>query len=474
MNIHIGISTFDRPDGLQALLKSIEKEKGDHNISVYIYDDCSPSPYQELQSSPDFSFPIEWYRFVRNNGKKGYWRVIDRMFQDASQCEFDYFFLLQDDCILTENFFDVAIEQWDKILDQKKATFCTFTPQNVYQRIMWGGRAKDVSFRGETYINGNYVDCIFMCPFSTLKKLSFQINPVPVDTWDRNPNQSSGVGMQLTKRLSESGLSMYTAYSSLVLTGRGVSKMNKEERIKTPLLPYIRGKMDATERIGNTNAIFVGIASIPKREKALKQALQSLTNQVDKIFVALNGYTKIPAYASEFSNVEFMLTDNSLGDANKFIKVDEVQGYYFSCDDDIVYPKDYVEKMIKKLSQYGGIITCHARTIIKPKIRSFYRDTQQHHFMLRQYEDIRSHIPGTGVCMFHTDQVPVSYNDFKAPNMADIWLGVFAKENNIPVTCIERQRRWLNDITIPDDKTIYNTAKNDDKLQVSIINSIKW
>jgi hypothetical protein len=162
-----------------------------------------------------------------------------------------------------------------------------------------------------------------------------------------------------------------------------------------------------------------------------------------------------------------------MGDANKFLRVGEVQGYYFSCDDDIDYPADYVKKMIEKHQQYQGIITCHGRVVTR-KVRDFYRDTTQHHFALRQHGDIKVHICGTGVSLFHTDEVAIRYEDFLKPNMADIWLGKFAQENGIRITCIERQRRWLKDIRVQEDVSIYQGARRDNSDQVSIVNSIKW
>jgi GT2 family glycosyltransferase len=470
MKLHIAITTYNRPDGLEKLLQGIQKEQGDHEIKIFLYDDCSPKPYQELQHQ--FDLDIQWFTFPKNNGKQGYWRVVDRVLQDASQCEFDYFFLLQDDGILVPNFFDEAIRKWNGILDRKKATLCTFTPKTVYNRVMWGGRAKDVTFRGETFIDGGYVDCEFMCPRETLNRLAFQIRPVHLD-WKRHPNMSSGVGMQMTQRLNDLSMKMYVCRYSLIDKDLKIkSEMNKEEREKNPLIPMIQGKEEP--RTGTSESIFVGMASIPSRQDALYNALKSLTRQVNTIYVSLNGYTEKPPYWAEFDNVEWIMSTNDMGDANKFLKVGSVQGYWFSCDDDIVYPDDYVKKMIDKIKKYDMrvIVTCHARTVNKRQIKNYYSDTQQHHFALRQHMDIQSDIPGTGVCAFHTDHVGFSYDNLHHPNMADIWLGVWAKSNNVPVICIERTRRWLKDIKT--EETIYRSARGNDSKQVEVMNSISW
>ena len=355
MKIHIAITTFERERELKKLIDDIQREKGDNEISIFVYDDHSQFNYRMVG--------VEWFRFPFNNGKQGYWRVIDRVFQDASQHQFDYFFLLQDDCELTPDFFNETIRQWELIDDPKKVTYCTFTPTNVYSRIMWGGKAEDVEFNGQKFIKGNYVDCIFMCPRNTLERLQFRILPISLD-WDRNPNQSSGVGMQMTTRFQKLKRNMYTAYSSLVRTGNTESKMNKEERKINPLNHLIRGKNDTKILKPKNEEVIVGIASIPKRINALYQTLASLEHQANKIYVALNGYTEIPEWAGQFRNVEFTLTDNIMGDANKFLALDKAKGYFFSCDDDIIYPDNYVKTMVNKLKKFGNaIVTCHGLVV---------------------------------------------------------------------------------------------------------------
>ncbi len=465
MKIHIAITTFERERELKKLISDIYSQTGGNEINISVYDDCSKDDYR--------IDGLNWFRFTTNNGKQNYWRVVDRVFQDASQQRFDYFFLLQDDCELTPDFFNESIRQWNNIKDEKKVTLCTFTPTNVYTRIMWGGKAQDVEFDGNRVIKGNYVDCIFMCPRTTLERLQFRILPIALD-WERNTNQSSGVGMQLTTRFTKLKRTMYTAYSSLVKTGGTVSKMNIEERRINPLNHLIRGENDSEMQIPRNENIFIGIASIPKRKDALYQTLKSLESQAEKIFVALNGYSEIPSYSREFPNVKFALTDNIMGDANKFLQVGNVDGYYFSCDDDIIYPKNYVKTMIAKLNRYkGSIVTCHGRVVTKP-VEKFYKDTVQHHFQIRQSNDISVHIPGTGVSAFHTKDVPVKYDDFGCANMADIWLGLFAQKNNIPVICIERRRKWLNIARIPENETIYHNYVSNDEKQVELTNSIIW
>ena len=49
----------------------------------------------------------------------------------------------------------------------------------------------------------------------------------------------------------------------------------------------------------------------------LKKTIASIYFQVDKIYVGLNNYKKIPAFLDE-NKIEPFLSDNKLGDAEKF------------------------------------------------------------------------------------------------------------------------------------------------------------
>ena len=70
--------------------------------------------------------------------------------------------------------------------------------------------------------------------------------------------------------------------------------------------------------------IVVQIASIPDRVELLRQTVESLRPQANRIFVALNGYTFTPDFLKEG---EYVHLDNSTGDAAKFYNVENINGY---------------------------------------------------------------------------------------------------------------------------------------------------
>jgi len=217
-----------------------------------------------------------------------------------------------------------------------------------------------------------------------------------------------------------------------------------------------------------------GIASTSNRSSLLEQTIQSLYTQVDIIELALNDYTSIPSFLKKYNTVIPSLTTNEMGDANKFLNIEKyTNDYYFSCDDDIVYPPNYVERYVAEIDLTGSLITSHGSTI-PGNIRSYYSDRLLvSHFL---HDSVRTtvHIPGSGVSGFRTDQLKVKYSDFKNKNMADIFLGILCFSQGISCISIAHKKGWFKNILPLNQSSVYSTTKNNDSIQTNLINSICW
>ena len=221
--------------------------------------------------------------------------------------------------------------------------------------------------------------------------------------------------------------------------------------------------------------IICGIATIKGREDALKETIHSIINQVDKIIVYQNGYSQIFNFLKN-NKIEVYSSLNTgidMGDAGKFYKLSEYKNdYYFSIDDDLVYPSDYVKTSLDVLKKYKNeiIVTYHGRTLIE-NAKSYYRDAKVKYKCLddvSKYDFV--HFGGTGVMAFHTSFVKVHFNYFKHPNMADIWVGLFARENNIPILVIPHSANWIKYSNKFDaNDTIYNNHVGNSIIQDSLI-----
>jgi len=184
--------------------------------------------------------------------------------------------------------------------------------------------------------------------------------------------------------------------------------------------------------------IICGLATVKGREEALKDTVESIINQVDKLIVYQNGYKEIFDFLNNpkievYSSLE---TGIDMGDAGKYYKLSEYSNhYYFSIDDDLIYPTNYASNMLDNLKKYNDeIIVTHHGRVLKNDAKSYYKDAKIKYKCLDAVtNDDFVQFGGTGVMAFHTKLVKINFEYFRAPNMADIWVGLYARENNIPI-----------------------------------------
>ena len=220
----------------------------------------------------------------------------------------------------------------------------------------------------------------------------------------------------------------------------------------------------------------LGLATIPERLNTLERVLDRLYKQVDYIEIALNDFKKIPKILSKYSNVIPNLTTNENGDANKFLNVEKYSNdYYFSCDDDILYPLDYISTYIDAIDKNKSLITIHGSIIPPRKLLSYYKGRTMKAHCLRTCEQHTVHIPGSGVSGFHTSFLKLKYpNHFPVKNMADIFLGIQCQNQSVKCISIKHTEGWILGGLNEGRKTIWDTHKNNDSVQTKYINSISW
>jgi glycosyltransferase involved in cell wall biosynthesis len=218
--------------------------------------------------------------------------------------------------------------------------------------------------------------------------------------------------------------------------------------------------------------IIVNVASY-KRIESLVVSLKSIYDQCDEINVCLNNHEgKLPEIL--FSDkVNLVFTDNSLGDAFKFLYLDRSDGYFFTIDDDLIYPPNYVEYMISKCKEYDNkkIITLHGRSFNDFPILSYYRSATEKYQCLNEVKsDVKVQFGGTGVMCFHTSLMKKSIDQFLYPNMADVWIGKFAKLSGIEIICARHSHGFIK--YIPQKTTIHEENYKNDILQTKIVNDL--
>jgi hypothetical protein len=213
----------------------------------------------------------------------------------------------------------------------------------------------------------------------------------------------------------------------------------------------------------------INIATYPARFESLLKTLDTLKGQADIIRIYLNEYTEVP---NELKDYYCVLGDN-LTDNGKFFWLDKAEDeYYFTCDDDILYPPTYVSDTITRMGTHP-IVTYHGRVIHKPNQNYYggYRCFNCFHTMIK---DQRIDVGGTGVMCIDTRKFKATVWNSKDLKMSDCILSLEAAKQKVPITILAHKSGYLGYIPQPQGATIFDTSHKDCKRQTEIATEIYY
>jgi hypothetical protein len=223
--------------------------------------------------------------------------------------------------------------------------------------------------------------------------------------------------------------------------------------------------------------ITANFATYKPREEALKKAVASIIDQVDEVRIHFNGYDvfEVPMYFQNMEKVFFSCltdyTDNAKFEPLDCEIFDTSSEYYFSCDDDIIYPCDYVEKTIDNIKKYGIIISYHGRKL-QGLNRNYYRGHKSFRCLDEVSEDTLIDVCGTGVTAFDTRYFhPKGIATDPRHRMSDLLFSLEASKQKKSIGCCSHKKGWIKDISHKEN--IYNTeSRNPSGVQEEIANEI--
>lgn len=133
--------------------------------------------------------------------------------------------------------------------------------------------------------------------------------------------------------------------------------------------------------------VIVSIATTGDRPHQLTRTLESLKGQADEIKVYDNSKFTDYKAAAKFYPLQFI----------------KEPVYFLTCDDDLIYPPDYVISTLMFIDRYQSIITYHGR-ILKEGQHTYYKSNHEgiHHWRVVT-EARRLDTVGTGCAGFRTD-----------------------------------------------------------------------
>lgn len=214
--------------------------------------------------------------------------------------------------------------------------------------------------------------------------------------------------------------------------------------------------------------VVAGIATVPSRINEVKRTIESLLPQVDIVFVALNNFTAIPTHLAQ-KGVFMKVTQGS--DEQKFLALDYLHtkpDIFLTCDDDLIYPPNYVEVIKEKLALYD-ITSFHGRNFNHFPIHSYYKSAGSKYRCLDKVSiDVPVQVGGTGCMAFKPANFHVTLNDFPSKYMADVHLAVKAMKEGKRIMCIAHESGWIKYQQV--QNTIYDRFKDSDFEQTQRMN----
>jgi Methyltransferase FkbM domain len=196
-------------------------------------------------------------------------------------------------------------------------------------------------------------------------------------------------------------------------------------------------------------SIVACMASYPARKHMLKQAVETLINQVDHLFLYLNGYEELPEYIVELARLGKLTyletSENTLRASGKFWWLGN-PGYFLLCDDDILYPPNYAYRMVSQLNRLGrseNVLGAHGKRFRKEDGKTV--DAWFTRFPEFQRNLEPCHLLGTGVLAVHASAL----EDFNIlgllnhPIDNDEAFAVEALRTGLSLWTIPREKAWI-------------------------------
>jgi hypothetical protein len=216
--------------------------------------------------------------------------------------------------------------------------------------------------------------------------------------------------------------------------------------------------------------IIFSLNSLKSRINNLKSIVPIILKQCDILHINTIGY-QIDKDKYDFLNNDKIVISflESGGSETRFIHYNKyINSYYFTIDDDILYPVDYSKILIDKMAKYDNNKICcvHSSDFDLLLDSNFYQKRiNYNHFTKPLKKDIKCMIPGVGTSCFYTSNFKIKINDFKIKNMSDPYISIFANIQCVEVVSIEREKLWLKPMSEGGERIFGNNPyKEIDKL----------
>jgi hypothetical protein len=215
------------------------------------------------------------------------------------------------------------------------------------------------------------------------------------------------------------------------------------------------------------------MATMPSRASTFPKAFLSIINQVDRLYLYLDGHAEVPECTHGDPRVVpiFASEQPGLGGDGKYLGLlqESQPCLYVGVDDDIIYPPDYVSHLASELRVFSSrcVVGVHGRQLTQP-FKRYLRDSKVFHFTRPLERRLRVDILGSGTTMFDTAVLQFDPRHWRHKNMTDIQLALEAAKVRLPMICVSRRAAFLRELEEDQADSVYAKLKKDDSIQTSL------
>ena len=220
--------------------------------------------------------------------------------------------------------------------------------------------------------------------------------------------------------------------------------------LQFPLLerPFPLGEVQQNASPSLGQRIVGAMASFPPRREVLKTSIASILPQLDELILYLNDYDDVPAFARH-PKIRVVRSQDAAGDLRDNGKFHDLprddNAYVFTLDDDLIYPPDYVARMVHSIEMLGRTCIVGVHGVIFPQ-KEFNDFNQRTVFTF--YSRSKGHfvdLLGTGTTAWHSSTLTIGLDDFQTKGVCDMWFAAAAARKGVPLYSVPRENQWLKE-----------------------------
>lgn len=198
-------------------------------------------------------------------------------------------------------------------------------------------------------------------------------------------------------------------------------------------------------------SLIANIATYPGRRGQSVEAIRSIAGQVDQVNVVLNEYVFVPQELRSIPRTNFIFPRRDIKNVGKFLPPVEDDDDVFLCDDDILYPGNYVERMMEHRARFAHmepIVGLHGVTY-----SDYYEGTPRCGrlvFGFTRASDRPMIVNQLGTGTIHCkgyQMAPFAFME-GSERFVDVRFARHAKARGYPNICVAREAQWLRQIEV--------------------------